>query len=92
MACNDIRTRRVDTGRHDDRAVRALHRVEVLLNDEELAAVDGWRCANLLHSNREALRELVRLGLLSEIAKLHQLVEDIRASVDGGSRSRGHDA
>ncbi len=59
-----------------------LHRVEVLLDDEQFAAVEGWRSANLIPTRPEALCELVRLGLLSEIAKIHQLVADIRASVD----------
>lgn len=60
----------------------SMHRFEVLLDDEQLAAVEGWRSANLIPTRPEALRELVRLGLLSEIAKIHQLVADIRASVD----------
>lgn len=59
-----------------------MHSVEVLLDEEQLAAVEGWRSANLIPTRPEALRELVRLGLLSEIAKIHQLVSDIRASVD----------
>ncbi|CAN0473302.1 unnamed protein product, partial [Phaeothamnion confervicola] len=55
--------------------------INVSLALEELAAVEGWRAANLIASMPDAVRELVRIGLLSEIAKVHQLVEDIRASV-----------
>ncbi len=56
--------------------------IKVSLANEELAAVEGWRAANLIDSVPDAVRELVRLGLLSEIARVHQLVADIRASVN----------
>ena len=55
--------------------------INISLPYEELAAVEGWRAANLIASLPDAVRELVRIGLLSEIAKVHQLVADIRASV-----------
>jgi len=65
--------------------------IPVPLDDEELAAVEGWRAANLITSLPDAVRELVRLGLLSEIAKVQKLVEDIRASVTNHSRHKRPD-
>lgn len=65
--------------------------IAVALDDEELAAVEGWRAANLIASLPDAVRELVRLGLLSEIAKVQKLVEDIRASVTNHSRQKRPD-
>ena len=51
-------------------------RVELWLNDEEAAAVDGWREANRIADYSDALREIIRLGLLSEIAKIYRMVAD----------------
>ena len=46
-------------------------RIEVPLTDEELAAVEGWRKANALSSVESAARQLIRLGLLSEIGRIY---------------------
>ena len=46
----------------------------IRLSTEELAAVEGWRRANMLDSRADALRELVRLGLLSEIGRIYRAV------------------
>lgn len=46
--------------------------IEVPLTEEELAAVDGWQRANELASRESALRQLVRLGLLSEIGRIYR--------------------
>lgn len=64
--------------------------VRVTLSDEQMAAVDGWRAANRIADRSEAVRELVRLGLLGEIARVYQLVAKIR---DGGEErvGNGHD-
>ena len=51
---------------------RAYRQEEVRLNEEELAAVEGWRQANRYGSRAEALRALVRLGLLSEIGRIYR--------------------
>ena len=61
-------------------AVEGLQ-VNVSLNDDELAAVEGWRVSNNLPSMADAVRELVRLGLLSEISKVHGIVSAVRDSV-----------
>lgn len=62
------------------------HHVIVSLNDEQFAAVEGWRRAHGMIGQPEALGELVRLGLLSEIAKIYRLVSDNRTS--GSERAR----
>ncbi len=57
---------------------RAFRHEEVRLNDEELAAVEGWRQANMFGSRAEALRELVRLGLLSEIGRIYRAAAECK--------------
>ncbi|WP_155256472.1 hypothetical protein [Mesorhizobium loti] len=52
------------------------HCVLVKLTDEQMAAAEGWRSAHGISEASEALTELVRLGLLSEIAKIFRLVSD----------------
>lgn len=49
-------------------------RIEVVLNDEQFAALEGWRFANRVADRSEAVRELVRLGLLAEIGRVYRLV------------------
>ena len=56
--------------------------VPVLLNAQELSAVEGWRSANNIQSTEQAMRELVRLGLLSEISGAYDVVASIRRAVD----------
>ncbi len=53
--------------------------VVVSLNHEQMAAAEGWRAAHGIADRAEALGELVRLGLLGEVAKIYRLV--------GGNRS-----
>jgi hypothetical protein len=68
--------------RPDDTDIRAngrdassrRHNVIVTLNDEQMAAAEGWRSAHGISDRAEALGELVRLGLLGEIAKIYRLV------------------
>lgn len=61
------------------------HHAVVTLNDEQLAAVEGWRTAHGIAAQSDALGELVRLGLLSEIAKIFRLISDNRAPTTGQS-------
>lgn len=56
------------------------HRVMVALNEEQMAAVEGWRLAHGIDDQADALGELVRLALLGEIAKIYRLVSDNRSS------------
>ena len=55
--------------------------VLVTIDDELLAAVEGWRQAHAL-DQPEAIGQLIRLGLLSEIAKIYRLVSDKRHPSD----------
>ncbi|MBN9076134.1 MAG: hypothetical protein J0H84_07910 [Rhizobiales bacterium] len=52
------------------------HCVLVKLTDEQMAAAEGWRSAHGIAEQSEAMTELIRLGLLSEIAKIFWLVSD----------------
>lgn len=61
--------------------------VVVPLNEEERAAVEGWRAANALETSADAVRELVRLGLLSEIARAYRSVTQPRIAEIGGDGS-----
>lgn len=59
--------------------------VNVSLNEEQLAAVDGWRAANRIDSREQAVQELVRLGLLSEIARVYRMISGVRGDPDAES-------
>lgn len=62
-------------GRLDGINVRPTQRrVEVTFTEEQYAALEGWRSANRVGDRSEAVRELVRLGLLAEIARVYRLV------------------
>ncbi len=63
----------------------AFSSAEVVLSDEEIAAVEGWRRANSYDCRAEALRALVRLGLLSEIGRVYRAVT---RSSEGGETSQ----
>lgn len=43
-----------------------------------MAAVEGWRSANGVRDQSEAINELVRIGLMSEIAKIYRMVTESR--------------
>ena len=73
-------------GRIDGINVRPLRRVEVTFTEEQYAALEGWRSANRVGDRSEAVRELVRLGLLAEIARVYRLVvgaADAEEGADG---------
>lgn len=57
-------------GKRNDRR----YNVVVALNYEQMAAAEGWRSAHGIDDQAEALGELIRLGLLSEVAKIYRLV------------------
>ncbi len=54
--------------------------VMVALNHEQMAAAEGWRAAHGISDQAEALGELIRLGLLSEVAKIYRLVSENRTA------------
>jgi hypothetical protein len=56
--------------------------VRVSFSGELGEAVEGWRAANGLATRSEAVTELVRLGLLSEIAKVYGMVTGMRDEAD----------
>lgn len=65
-----------DTGvlMNDESQQIGAKRIEIPLSDEEISAVDGWRKANGVGSREAAVRQLLRLGLLSEIGRIYQSV------------------
>ncbi len=63
----------------DNVSQASRHHVIVALDDEQLAAVEGWRIAQGIAEQPDALSTLVRIGLLSEIAKIYRLIADNRA-------------
>ena len=42
---------------------KRTEKLQLMLNDEELKAIDDWRFANRLPSRAAAIRELLRRGL-----------------------------
>jgi len=67
-------------------------RLQIMLTDEELAALDDWRFSRRMPSRAAAVRELLKRGLASE-----GLETDGRRSkskdygvVDGSSKADGH--
>lgn len=56
----------------EDRLHLVSEIVEVRFNEEEISAVEGWRQANDFSTREDAVRHLVRLGLLSEIGRIYQ--------------------
>lgn len=50
-------------------------RLEIGFSAEEMAAIEGWRQANDFGSQSDALRHLVRLGLLSELGRVYQSID-----------------
>jgi hypothetical protein len=61
--------------------LRRPDRLQIMLNAEELRALDDWRFANRLPSRAAAVRELLRRGLA---ARSIQLETDGRQSTDFG--------
>ncbi|WP_407491980.1 hypothetical protein [Pseudooceanicola sp. MF1-13] len=45
---------------------KRLERLQIMLTDEELAAVDDWRFTTHMPSRSAAVRELLRRGLAAE--------------------------
>jgi hypothetical protein len=53
-------------------------RLQIMLTEEELVALDNWRFARRMPSRAAAIRELLKRGLMAEGF----------GSADGGSRSK----
>ena len=56
--------------------------IAIRLDQEEFAAIEGWRAANNCDTTNQAVRVLLRLGLLSEISKVYESVSTVREAVD----------
>ena len=49
----------------NDKHLKRSEKLQLLLDEEELQAIDDWRFAHRLPSRAAALRELLRRGLIS---------------------------
>ena len=68
-------------------------RLQIMLTENELAALDDWRFARRMPSRAAAIRELLRLGLASEgvdLADARMRSKDF--GVTGEASSNGHDS
>ncbi len=61
---------------------KEMFTVAIELNTTELSAAEAWRESSCIGTRAEALRELVRLGLLSEIRKVYENSERCREASD----------
>jgi len=52
-----------DTRLPNDAVNRRLNRLQVMLDDIEMKAIDGWRFKHLMPSRAAAIRDLIRRGL-----------------------------
>ncbi|MEM7507850.1 MAG: hypothetical protein AAF415_14000 [Pseudomonadota bacterium] len=59
--------------------------LSIELSDEELAALEGWRKANRVQSLETATRELLRLGLLSEIGRTYRNLKSSSTQEENGA-------
>lgn len=50
----------------DDRPLKRTEKIQIMLDDDELAAIDDWRFDNRLPSRAAAIRELIRRGLVKD--------------------------
>lgn len=49
-----------------DRSQKRSERIQLMLDEEELEAIDSWRFDNRLPSRAAAIRELIKRGLLNQ--------------------------
>jgi|GEM_PF-620300 len=59
------RSRRKDRRMPDKQTSKRTEKVQVMLGDDELEAIDQWRFGNRLPSRAAAIRELIRRGLVT---------------------------
>lgn len=50
----------------DDRPLKRTEKIQIMLDDDELSAIDDWRFDNRLPSRAAAIRELIRRGLVKD--------------------------
>jgi hypothetical protein len=49
----------------DEKSLQRQQRLQVMLNDVELKAIDAWRFKHRMPSRAAAIRQLIRRGLLT---------------------------
>jgi hypothetical protein len=49
-----------------DMAMSRAERLQIMLTDDELAAIDDWRFERRMPSRASAIRELLKRGLIAE--------------------------
>ncbi|MEM9356797.1 MAG: hypothetical protein AAGB04_11325 [Pseudomonadota bacterium] len=49
-----------------ERPPKRTEKIQLMLDDEELTAIDDWRFDNRLPSRAAAIRELIRRGLMTQ--------------------------
>ena len=49
------------------KAKKRVEKTQLMLNDDELAAIDNWRFENRLPSRAAAMRALIRRGLEADV-------------------------
>lgn len=72
-----------------DEQRRARHVVQVSLTDEEMAALVGWRASHGVDSDSEALRQLLRHGLLCEVGRVFRALDTPKTARRTRRRSHG---
>lgn len=50
----------------DDKPLKRTEKLQLMLDDDELKAIDDWRFKHRMPTRAAAIRELLRRGLLSE--------------------------
>ena len=72
---------RAANGQSNGHGLVEQHTVVVLLTEEEKGALEAWREANLSSTLSDAARQLMRLGLQGELARIQMLVSDVLATM-----------
>lgn len=54
-------------------------KIHLMLNDDELGAIDDWRFTNRLPSRAAAVRELMRRGLLLERSQISDVNDRVKS-------------
>jgi metal-responsive CopG/Arc/MetJ family transcriptional regulator len=66
--------------------INRCERLQIMLNDDELRALDDWRFARRMPSRASAIRELLRRGLAAEGTELSRAgVKSKEYGVVGGA-------
>jgi hypothetical protein len=80
--------------------VKGSERLQIILTDDEIAALDDWRFANRMPTRAAAIRELMKRGMMAQegdgTAKRYRKSRDVRLverpHVAHGNGARGNGA